>query len=538
MLIAQAAVAALTTAMIIDTTTAGTINITAVNGAIPAKHVADIYTDTGSVILVFAINETLLTHQASELHTLLHRASADTPMINDMTTRLLILQRRLRSDLAFFHDATARRGRSLATWLAGIFGLYNSIELSQLKNKEESTRQAVRTVTHHVEVLEDYAKNTNENMDNLARATQKGLTLVNNRVQLEILFEDICQPLRAISRVATAATEHRLHPAITDIIDVSKTWATMTNTLALHGRIPALTHVQQLFQLQASFWTNGSTIHIAVEIPTRAAAATPLPLLHISARPIFIDGLVYDLQHGPTYLARDNNTGMSLSLTEEDISACNQVGRTYYCSTAFVSTTDAAHGCLTALFLGETDTAKNACLLTVRPPRFEAWTIDYNTFLTITPNHTVLTITCNGSRTAYAQLLGMQLVWLPRDCQATTPQFQLHTARHKTNKAVYTATIREDFLGIISPNNSLPGDVAKAIRRPVTLTGLQAEVDRQLAAGEPTLSAITILAIALAAMAVAGLAAIAFWLSVRAPRKRPVLQGHQGRNKLRRHSTT
>ena len=536
MLHTQAAIAALTTAMIICNTAATSVNITAVNGAIPARHVADIYTDTGSVILVFSINETLITHQASELHTLLHRASAETPMIDDMTTRLLILQERLHDDLAFFHDTAARNGRSLATWLAGIFGLYNTIELSQLKTKEESTRQAVRTVTHHVEVLEDFATANKENMDNLARATQRGLTLVNNRVQLEILFEDICQPLRAISRVATAATQHRLHPAITDVIDVTKTWETMIDTLALHERIPALRHVQQIFQLQASFWTDGSTIHIAVEIPTRAAAATPMPLLHISARPIFIDGLVYDLQHGPTYLARDDNTGMSLSLTDDDISACDQVGTTYYCNTAFVSTTDATHGCLTALFLGETDTAKNACLLTVRPPRFEAWMVDQNTFLTITPNHTVLTITCNGSRTAYAPLLGMQLVWLPRDCQATTPQYQLHTTRHKTNHAVFTATIREDFLGIISSNNSLHGDVARAIRRPVTLTGLQAEVDRQLAAGEPTLNATTIIAIALTAAAVAGIAAIAFWLLARSPGKRPVTRGHQGRDNLRRHS--
>jgi len=112
----------------------------------------------------------------------------------------------------------------------------------------------------------------------------------------------------------------------------------------------------------------------------------------------------------------------------------------------------------------------------------------------------------------------------------------LHTTRHKTNHAVFTATIREDFLGIISSNNSLHGDVARAIRRPVTLTGLQAEVDRQLAAGEPTLNATTIIAIALTAAAVAGIAAIAFWLLARSPGKRPVTRGHQGRDNLRRHS--
>lgn len=512
--------------------------ITTVNGAVPATHMADIYTDTGSVVLVFSLNQTIITHQAAELHTLLHRASAETPLIDDMTTRLLILQERLNSDLAYFHDNTARNARSLASWLAGIFGLYNTIELNQLSAKEESTRQAVRTITHHVEVLDAFANTTRANMENLARATQNGLNLVNNRLQLEVLFEDICQPLRAISRVATAATQHRLHPAITDVIDVTTVWDDMTNRLALHERITALTHVQQLFQLTASFWTNGSIIHIAVEIPTRAAAATSLPLFRISARPIYMNGLVYDLQHEPTHLVRDNKTGRSLALSADDIDACFHIGHTYYCSSAFVSTTDTAPGCLTALFLGELETAATACLLTVRPPRFEAWVIDDNTFLALSPNSTVLTTTCSGNKVNYAPLRGMQLIWLPRDCTATTPQFQLQPARHNKNKAVYMASIGEDFIGIIPANNtSLHSNVAGSISRPVTLTGLQAMVDRQLAAGEPTLSAGWIIAIALAAAAVAGIAAIAFWLLMRSPEKRPVNRGHQGRDKPRRHST-
>jgi hypothetical protein len=51
----------------------------------------------------------------------------------------------LRSTVELFTVKDERKARTLAEWLGGLLGLYNTVKVEQIEHKEDSTRDALKT---------------------------------------------------------------------------------------------------------------------------------------------------------------------------------------------------------------------------------------------------------------------------------------------------------------------------------------------------------------------------------------------------------
>jgi hypothetical protein len=63
----------------------------------------------------------------------------------------------LESNMTFFATAE-RKERTFGEWIAGVLGLWNVVEIHQVKRMVEGTKKGLMIEVHHVDALREYAE--------------------------------------------------------------------------------------------------------------------------------------------------------------------------------------------------------------------------------------------------------------------------------------------------------------------------------------------------------------------------------------------
>jgi hypothetical protein len=151
-------------------------------------RVGELFPDAlyGHIIITFDVAE--LRGQMKELQEgISYRPEKVTPkhrdLYNVLEENLVAGNQELESDMTFFATAE-RKERTLGKWIAGVLGLWNVVEIHQVKKMVEGTKKGLMIEVHHVDALREYAEATQDNLSKLAKRISEQATFLWGRIEI------------------------------------------------------------------------------------------------------------------------------------------------------------------------------------------------------------------------------------------------------------------------------------------------------------------------------------------------------------------
>jgi hypothetical protein len=92
--------------------------------------------------------------------------------------------------------------------------------------------------------------------------------------------------VQAFIKVGDRAVEHRVDPALFNLVDMPAVWDKLQDELAKEGKKTAVRHYQNILQLHASFWADADTLHVAVVVPILRTDATIFAAYEVRILPV------------------------------------------------------------------------------------------------------------------------------------------------------------------------------------------------------------------------------------------------------------
>jgi hypothetical protein len=68
--------------------------------------------------------------------------------------------------------------RTFGEWIAGVLGLWNVVEIHQVKKMIEGTKKGLMLEVHHVDALREYAEATQDDLSRLAKRIMEQATFL------------------------------------------------------------------------------------------------------------------------------------------------------------------------------------------------------------------------------------------------------------------------------------------------------------------------------------------------------------------------
>jgi hypothetical protein len=151
----------------------------------------------------------------------------------------------LESYMTFFATAE-RKERPFVKWIAGVLGLWNVVQIHQVKKMVEGTKKGLMIEVHHVNALKEYAEATQDDLGKLSKRISEQTTFLWNRMEeisSKAVVNDALRPIKAMSKIATTITAHRLERAVMDLVNVQKNVSDHAERLEedgwMAGRVPS-----------------------------------------------------------------------------------------------------------------------------------------------------------------------------------------------------------------------------------------------------------------------------------------------------------
>jgi hypothetical protein len=227
----------------------------------------------GHIIITFDV--ALLWIQIKELQEgISYRQNRATPKHRDLYDvlegNLVAGNQELEGDIDFF-TTSERKERTFGKWIAGVLGLWNVVQIHEVKKKMvKGTKKGLMIEVHHVDALSDYAEATQDDLGKLAKRISEQTTFLWNRMEQIIskaAVNDALRPIRAIIKIATTITAHRLDRAVMDLVNVQNVLSEYAERLEEEGWYIELDGWQDIFHLDASYHASAETLTVAVRIP-------------------------------------------------------------------------------------------------------------------------------------------------------------------------------------------------------------------------------------------------------------------------------
>jgi hypothetical protein len=229
----------------------------------------------GHIIVTFDVAE--LRGQMKDLQEgISYRRERATPKHRDvydvLEENLVASNQELESNMTFFATAE-RKERTCGEWIAGVVGLWNVVEIHQVKKMVEGSKKGLMIKVHHVDVLREYTEATQDDLSKLAKRILEQATFMWGRMEeisSKAAVNDAHRPIRAISRIATTITAHRLDRGVMDVdmdLNVQKVFSDYAGRLEEDGWYIELDGWQDVYHLEASYHASADTLTVAVRLP-------------------------------------------------------------------------------------------------------------------------------------------------------------------------------------------------------------------------------------------------------------------------------
>jgi hypothetical protein len=118
--------------------------------------------DASTSIIVIEMPFLRLKAEIGKLRTAMDRSSKKYDQKRELYAGLQEEQERFKTMLSstaeLFTVKYERKARTLSEWLGGLLGLYNTVKVKQIENREDSTRDALNTALVHLNAMDLHEK--------------------------------------------------------------------------------------------------------------------------------------------------------------------------------------------------------------------------------------------------------------------------------------------------------------------------------------------------------------------------------------------
>jgi hypothetical protein len=190
-------------------------------------------------------------------------------LYNVLEENLVAGNQELEGDMTFF-TTSERKERTFGEWIAGVLGLWNVVQIHEVKKMVEGTKKVLMIEVNHVDALRDYAEVTQDDLGKLAKRISEQTTFLWNRMEQissKAAVNNALRPIRAISKIATTISAHRLDRAVMDLVNVQNIFSEYAERLEEEGWYIELNGWQDMIHLDASYHALAETLTVAVRIP-------------------------------------------------------------------------------------------------------------------------------------------------------------------------------------------------------------------------------------------------------------------------------
>jgi hypothetical protein len=205
---------------------------------------------------------------------------------------------------------------------------------------------------------------TQDDLGKLTKRISEQTTFLWNRMEQissKAAVNNALRPIRAISKIATTMTVHRLDRAVMDLLDravmdlvnVQKVFSDYAERLEENGWYIELDGWQDVFHLEASYHASAETLTVAVRLPLLRRVSRGYDLYKPTFFPIMHGSQLYDIMTDDRIFAWEKATASYLNLDNEALNRCIQAGNKYFCNKAKVVMQRSPQTCLAAVWLQE-----------------------------------------------------------------------------------------------------------------------------------------------------------------------------------------
>jgi hypothetical protein len=140
----------------------GDYSIAPSHGVAVFEHRFDAVLDASSTIIMIEMPFLRLRREMGKLRMAMDKASKEydqeKELYASMMEELTRFDVTLSSTVKLFTVQDKRKARTLAEWLGGLLGLYNTVKVKQIEVKEDSTREALKTALVHLNAMDLHEK--------------------------------------------------------------------------------------------------------------------------------------------------------------------------------------------------------------------------------------------------------------------------------------------------------------------------------------------------------------------------------------------
>jgi hypothetical protein len=340
---------------------------------------------------------------------------------------LVVGNQELESDMTFFATAE-RKERTFGKWIAGVLGLWNVVEIHQVKKMVKGTKKGLMIKVHHVNALREYAEATQDDLSKLAKRISEQATFLWGRMEeisSKAAVNDALRPIRAISKIATTITAHRLDRVVMDLVNVQKVFTDYAERLEEDGWYIELDGWQDVFHLEASYHASADTLTVAVRLPLLRRESRGYNLYKQIFFPIMHGSHLYDIRTDEKIFAWEKATVSYLNLDDEALNRCIQAGSKYFCNEAKVVMQGLPQTCLAAVWRQEWSGIKFMCHLWSRPAISLARKINSTHTVVTAPQDTEVRVQCPESPKLVREIRGQWWLAMSAGCKASTSSWEI-----------------------------------------------------------------------------------------------------------------
>jgi hypothetical protein len=281
----------------------GNYSIAPSHGVAVFEHRFDAVLDATSAIIMIEMPFLCLRGEMGKLRMAMDKASKEYDQEKELYASMMEELTRfyvtLSSTVELFTVQDKRKARTLAEWLGGLLGLYNTVKVKQIEVKEDSMREALKTALVHLNAMDLHEKEEEKSIGEVINKLEETRSLIfrgSRARQAKDSWHKVQELVQAFIKVGITAVEHRVDPAIFDLIDMPGVWNKLQDELGQEGKKTAVKHYQNILQLHASFWADAETLHVAVVVPIMRTEATVFAAYEVKIPPVLAGNRLAYLQ--------------------------------------------------------------------------------------------------------------------------------------------------------------------------------------------------------------------------------------------------
>jgi hypothetical protein len=206
------------------------------------------------------------------------------------------------------------------------------VKVRQIEVQEDRTREALKTALVHLNAMDLHEKEEEKSIGEVIYKLEDTRSLMfggSRTRQAKNSWHKVRELVQAFIKVGNTAVEHRVDPAIFDLVNMPGVWNKLQDELGQEGKKTAVKHYQNILQLHASFWADADTLHVAVVLPIMRTEALVFAAYEVRIPPVLAGKRMAYLQLDKMVFLVHRATG-TIARTG-DMDNCIEVEATSYC---------------------------------------------------------------------------------------------------------------------------------------------------------------------------------------------------------------